>query len=617
MSEDQTRTRYCSRCLTTFIGDLERCPNLGCRTRKPAQGWGTLLEAGDTFDRHYRIEKRLAIGGAGVTYLGREVDAAGDMVGPWLAIKVLYAQRDEGSFLRRLSNEAQILQELDHPGIVQLMGFVHRRGHSPYLLTRFEEGGSLLDHLRRVGALSLKGAARIGLQLCDALFVAHERGVIHRDLKPENVLLARVPGPGEVPQVRITDFGIAKVSGGVGGNLTKVGAFVGTPQYAAPEQFEGRLPTPATDVYALGAVLNFLVTLRPLVPTADQLSPEQTLDIMMASLPPRLALAGVDPGELAAFNAFLAATMTPDLEERGDLYRARELLDAVVYDQPPILSLQSDGRTLTAGPLEPVAPTDETFGPSADTFEGILSRTDPEVGELMDLSAPAPEKPRDNSGELVDLAAVPPSDTPPPALPPELPPNSPPPFEPEPAPELPATEEEPEPPPKKKKGNGMLYLGAAVVFLGIVGLGALMGAALYGVIDIDEYLPDGLTIGDDGADDGGADDGGADVTPTPAPAADITLDPRKPLHQKELRVIDASIREQVGALEACALGEESSVNVKLIVSPSGEILSATASGLDNETRVCVQDVISNFTLERGSTPIGKKTIELRTDIPTK
>src|SRR5687768_8962454 len=118
-------THYCAKCLTTFVEDADACPNLACGSPKPKKGWGDLLGVGDLLDRHYQIVKPLAVGGAGLTYLAREVGADGASFGPDLAIKVLYTQRDAGPFLRRLSNEAQILQDLDHDNIVQCRGFVH------------------------------------------------------------------------------------------------------------------------------------------------------------------------------------------------------------------------------------------------------------------------------------------------------------------------------------------------------------------------------------------------------------------------------------------------------------------------------------------------------------
>ena len=327
------RTRYCSRCLTTFPGDPEACPNLACKTKRRKEGWGELLDPGDILDRHYRVEQHLAIGGAGVTYLAQQIGDDDQPVGPKLAIKVLYTYRDQGPYLRRLATEAQILQELIHPNIVRTMGFVARTGSSPYLLTRFEAGGSLLDHLRRVGYMPIRIVAAMGVQLCEALDMAHQKGVIHRDLKPENILLAKEAGPDELPLARLTDFGIAKVFGGVGERLTRVGAFVGTPQYAAPEQFEGLTPTPATDLYALAAVLAFCVTLEPFLPPDLVLDPVDTAAALRAKLPQRVEMGG-SPEEIAAFNRFLAATTAGEPGDRIGLAGAKEQLRAIAEGRP-------------------------------------------------------------------------------------------------------------------------------------------------------------------------------------------------------------------------------------------------------------------------------------------
>ncbi|MCB9759900.1 MAG: serine/threonine protein kinase [Alphaproteobacteria bacterium] len=360
------RTRYCSRCLTTFHGDPESCPNLACRTHRRKAGWGELLNPGDVLDRHYRIEQCLAIGGAGVTYLARELGDDDAPVGPQLAIKLLYSHRDHGPYLRRLSTEAQILQELDHPNIVRTMGFVARAGHSPYLLTRFESGGSLLDHLRRVGPMSITTVSGMGVQLCEALEQAHSKGVIHRDLKPENILLARPAAVDEVPLARLTDFGIAKVTGGVGDRLTRVGAFVGTPQYAAPEQFEGRDPSPATDLFSLAAVLQFCISLEPLTPPDVIMDPVEALERLEAKLPVQLDRGG-SAQEIASFNAFLRATLAVHPAHRVAVSDARDMLQAIVL-----------GRSVEA-PTPPPPPS------SAPAPESILSSAsityDPFTGE--------------------------------------------------------------------------------------------------------------------------------------------------------------------------------------------------------------------------------------------
>jgi len=344
------RKHYCSRCLTTFAEDLDQCPNLSCRRKRSSRGWGVIFSEGDLFDRTYRIHKMLAVGGAGVTYVGRELDGNDEEVGPRIAIKVLLAARDQGPYVRRLATEAQIIQELDHPNIVQYLGFVHRAGHSPYLLTRFESGGSLLDHMRRVGTLTVKQAALVGRQICWALEKAHERDIVHRDLKPENVLLTRVVGPDEDPVVRVADFGIAKVQGSLGTNLTRVGAFVGTPHYAAPEQFVGGAVTEAADVYAVGALLYFTMTAKHVVRFADRIDPEDGFQLLCDNLPPKLERPAESPDAVRRMQEVLAAAMEVDPLARCTVVELDEMLQAVAADQDPVRPVRTPDDAPMVGP---------------------------------------------------------------------------------------------------------------------------------------------------------------------------------------------------------------------------------------------------------------------------
>lgn len=367
MNPSAPRTRYCSRCLTTFVEDPDRCTNLGCRGARPMSGWGELMDTGDVIDRTYRIHKRLAIGGAGVTYLGRETKDDGGEHGPPLAIKVLYQQRDQGPYLRRLATEAQIIQGLNHPQIVEYRGFVHRAGQSPYLVTRFEQGGSLLDHLRANGQLPIQAVANIGRQVCWALEVAHRQGVVHRDLKPENVLLVKPVAREVVPELKVADFGIAKVFGGFGDRLTRVGAFVGTPQYAAPEQFDGLTPEPAADVYAVGAMMYFCLTLRPVVEFPDQIDMETCRELLVRGLPPRLELPDAPPQLRAWMQDTLAAAMAVEPEDRCDVSTLDERLAAIAAGRDPG-PFRRTGYTPPADSsvLRPTATADEAVAASAE-----------------------------------------------------------------------------------------------------------------------------------------------------------------------------------------------------------------------------------------------------------
>jgi serine/threonine protein kinase len=324
-----SRARYCPRCLTTFAEDPPRCPNLGCGAPVVDGGWPSLLASGDVLDRTYQILERLAGGAAGMTYLAREVDGDGGLVGPELAIKVLYQQRDSGPFLRRLATEAQILQELAHPHIVECLGFVHRAGRPPYLITRFEPGGTLHGHVADLGPLHPAVAASVVTQILDALEVAHRADIVHRDLKPGNILLrARTPAH-EVPTVLLADFGVARVSGSLGG-MTRVGTFVGTPEYASPEQFLGVEPTGAADLFAAGAVLWFCVTGEAPFRFSHRHDPSQCHDELVALLPPPLppAIAATPAGQ--ALQPVLDGLLLPDPSHRWTSAQARAALRDVI-----------------------------------------------------------------------------------------------------------------------------------------------------------------------------------------------------------------------------------------------------------------------------------------------
>ncbi len=327
-------SRYCARCLSTFADDATGCPNLGCGSKRPAAGWGLVLGTDDELDRHYRIVRPLAVGGAGLTYLARAIDGNGLSVPPDLAVKVLYAARASGPYLRRLATEFQILQDLDHEHIVSCRGFVQRAGQEPYLVTLFEQGGSLGSFVEEKGPVTAFVAAGILRQVLAALDVAHQRGVVHRDLKPDNVLLRERLGEGLVPHVRVTDFGIAKVSGGDFSKLTRTGTFVGTPEYAAPEQFEGQAATSATDVFAAGAVLWYLLHGRAPVTFTERTDVEGCYEIWLAALPVRLdpSVIQATPAEAAALGELFGKMLAAKPEDRWTiqqiLQRLRRMLEA-------------------------------------------------------------------------------------------------------------------------------------------------------------------------------------------------------------------------------------------------------------------------------------------------
>lgn len=394
--EDSGPTLYCASCLTTFGSNGEACPNLGCGRERPEKGWGRMYQPGEVIDRNYYVEKTLALGGAGVTYLVRGLDEAGQPVDPLIALKLLFASRDHGAYLQRLATEAQILQQLDHPHIVEYLGFVHRSGHSPYLMTGFEHGGSLLDHMRRVGTLSIKAAASIGRQVCWALEKGHSRHIIHRDLKPENMLLTAVSGKGEDVHVRVADFGIAKVQGSLGSGLTRSGAFVGTPQYAAPEQFIGTPATGAADVYSLGAVLVFLMTARPVIKKAHLAAPEDIYLQLQDRLPATVQRNKDPEDDNRRMNTILAQVMQFDPELRCSVEQLDRMLEALLEDRDPMVEAPPSSHAQSAEVSEPMAPVeppaDESMETQADPSVPLSSQGSTQTFDsLTSPSAPAPK----------------------------------------------------------------------------------------------------------------------------------------------------------------------------------------------------------------------------------
>jgi len=366
-------THYCPRCLNTFQGDPETCSNLACGRKRPPDGWGDLLHPGDVLDRHYVIERALAVGGAGLTYLARELGTDGEPTGPKLAIKVLYQQRDKGDFLRRLSNEAQILQELAHSHIVECRGFVHRTGHAPYLVTLFEHGGSLGGHLETHGALSPRVSAGILRQVLLALDTAHQRAIVHRDLKPENVLLRARVHKDEIPDVRVADFGIAKVQA-IGDQLTRQGAFIGTPEFAAPEQFDGLPPTPATDVFAAGALLYALLTDEAVVAYSNRMEAQSCREELVQAVPPAVPdFVGSEP-ERELLQRLLDGMMQVVPDRRWTVQQALVALDGLV-DGTPRKTLQTLEVTATPDDSHTVWVQDDEAATQAPSTPGVPPST--------------------------------------------------------------------------------------------------------------------------------------------------------------------------------------------------------------------------------------------------
>ena len=205
----------------------------------------------------HELKKEIARGGMGVIYLGKETASRRPV-----AIKMIvpqYAMLDSARkmFLR----EVEVLSKLRHPGIVKLTTF-GSVAEVDYYVMEFVEGRNLDEYLREHKApLPAAEALYIACQVLDALEYAHQGNIVHRDLKPGNIMISRERGK---LRARVLDFGLAK-NYEEAGSLTLTGEFKGTLMYVAPEQIlDCKNVGPRSDLFALGAILYFLLTRQPL-----------------------------------------------------------------------------------------------------------------------------------------------------------------------------------------------------------------------------------------------------------------------------------------------------------------------------------------------------------------
>ena len=210
----------------------------------------------------YAIGDELGQGGMGVVVSGQH-----RQLGRRVAIKQLPAAfAGDPSARRRFMAEAQVLASLDHPHVVPVYDFVERDGLC-LLVMELLPGGTLRGRVTGAGGITAQYAVAATLACLSGLNAAHRRGVLHRDIKPENMLFAASG------VLKVTDFGIAKVSGSPGTVLTRMGEVIGTPAYIAPEQARGLQLSPATDVYGVATMLyELLAGVLPFPGGGDEMS---------------------------------------------------------------------------------------------------------------------------------------------------------------------------------------------------------------------------------------------------------------------------------------------------------------------------------------------------------
>ncbi|HWC81015.1 MAG TPA: serine/threonine-protein kinase [Pseudonocardiaceae bacterium] len=313
---------------------------------------------GDLIAGRYRLVERIGGGSMGSVWRG-----ADEVLRRAVAVKLLLERADvTGEALEeaheRARREARITARLHHPNAVTVYDVVDHQG-TPVLVMEYVPAPSLAAVLAEHGPLPPARVAAIGAQIAAALTAAHRVGIVHRDIKPGNVLLP------EGGSAKLVDFGISRAVGDV--VITQTGLVSGTPAYLAPEVAGGAAPTPASDVFALGATLYAAVEGEP--PFAG----ENALAVLYSAAAGRVR----PPRRAGPLTPVLTGLLQPEPAARLTLGEASARLESLAQQAMPKPRKSTVDRTAMVG-----------AGPRRTGATGTLS-----AANAFPAPLPAPARP--------------------------------------------------------------------------------------------------------------------------------------------------------------------------------------------------------------------------------
>lgn len=360
---------------------------------------GALVRAGHLVAGRYRLVDRIARGGMGAVWAGRDEKLQRDV-----AVKLLAADHVSDDEARaRFAQEARAAAALSSPHVVTVFDDGIDEG-VPFIVLEHLDGEDLQRRLARHGRLPIEVCERVALHVARGLDAAHAAGIVHRDVKPANVFLVRGPAARGDGVVKILDFGVAK-RGGREGVVTKAGVVLGTPHFMSPEQLRGRGEVgPRSDVFSFGAVLYLCLTgRRPFGGDASEAMLKISLGVFE---PPSRVVPGL-PGALdVVFTRALAVDPEHRFATAGALARAfRRALRVERTSRP--------GSSPSTPPTAPPAASrgDDTVQLPSEQAAGFveLEPTPPGTSPWAQRT-PCPSRPSPHGGpsrgELVALAVL-------------------------------------------------------------------------------------------------------------------------------------------------------------------------------------------------------------------
>ena len=297
-----------------------------------------IIEPGTTFGNRYEVKEVLGVGGMGVVY--RAMDRE---LGEVIAVKTLKPEllTNDPTALERFKSEIRLARRISHRNVVRTHDIGDISG-TYFITMEFVEGKSVKDLVRLRGRLPVPAVLTIAKQLCRALEVAHEQGVIHRDIKPQNMVVQ----PDGV--LKVMDFGIARLATRVRG-VTQAGMVIGTPEYMAPEQLLGDDVDHRVDIYAAGVVMYECLTGQ--LPFSAETPISLVAKLLETEAP---TVRSVAPDIPEAISQLVARTMSRDRTARPataeELYKAIVEVESRIARLPQMVTPVTSARGVTPDP---------------------------------------------------------------------------------------------------------------------------------------------------------------------------------------------------------------------------------------------------------------------------
>jgi serine/threonine-protein kinase len=311
----------------------------------------------------YKVEKRIGKGGMGIVYLAEHV-----LLRRKVALKTL-SERAFASdeLIARFHREATAAAAVGNEHVVGVTDMGQLDDGSYFVVLEYLDGIEVAHAVAEDGPFKVRRAARLIMQLCEALTAVHAAGIVHRDLKPENLFLVEKNGDRDF--LKVLDFGVCKARGSERFGerpLTRTGASLGTPQFMAPEQIENSAAADArTDIYAAGAILFFVLTGRPAFD--DAALPRLFMRICSEPPPP---IRATRPELPEALEAVIARAMARDPDDRfQSSEELRAALEPFATGDTPFESAQTQ---IIATPAVPASMTLELLPRSAFTPKRVV-----------------------------------------------------------------------------------------------------------------------------------------------------------------------------------------------------------------------------------------------------